>query len=98
MKGVILDGGCGTRINEEFATKPKPMIEIQGKSLIWYVMRNYYCFVFKEFIICTGYKGSMLHLKNQYYLGVTTLKIHWNMYKCRKIGEKQVLEYGDNYL
>lgn len=57
MKLVILAGGLGTRISEETHLRPKPMIEIGGKPIIWHIMKIYSAFGIKEFIICCGYKG-----------------------------------------
>ncbi len=56
MKVVILAGGYGTRISEESKTKPKPMIEIGGKPIIWHIMKEYSYYGFNEFVICAGYK------------------------------------------
>ena len=60
MKVVILAGGFGTRISEESHTRPKPMIEIGGKPILWHIMKTYSHFNFNEFIICCGYKGYMI--------------------------------------
>lgn len=60
MKVVILAGGLGTRISEETATKPKPMIEIGDKPIIWHIMKIYSTQGFNEFIICLGYKGYII--------------------------------------
>lgn len=60
MKVVILAGGMGTRISEESQYKPKPMIEIGGKPIIWHIMKYYSSYGFNEFIICCGYKGDMI--------------------------------------
>ncbi|WP_102346534.1 glucose-1-phosphate cytidylyltransferase [Bacillus sp. Marseille-P3661] len=57
MKVVILAGGLGTRISEESHLKPKPMIEIGGKPILWHIMKIYSHYGFNEFIICLGYKG-----------------------------------------
>jgi len=57
MKAVILAGGLGTRISEETAVKPKPMIEIGGKPILWHLMKVYAAHGINEFIICCGYKG-----------------------------------------
>ena len=57
MQAVILAGGLGTRITEETQLKPKPMIEIGGKPLLWHIMKIYSYFGINEFIICCGYKG-----------------------------------------
>lgn len=60
MKVVILAGGKGTRISEESQIKPKPMIEIGGKPILWHIMKTYSYYGFHEFIICCGYKGQMI--------------------------------------
>lgn len=60
MKVVILAGGKGTRISEESQLKPKPMIEIGGKPILWHIMKTYSFYGFNEFIICCGYKGQMI--------------------------------------
>ncbi|UTW61767.1 glucose-1-phosphate cytidylyltransferase [bacterium SCSIO 12741] len=60
MKVVIFAGGFGTRISEESYLKPKPMIEIGGKPILWHVMKSYEHYGFNDFIICLGYKGYMI--------------------------------------
>ena len=60
MKVVILAGGLGTRISEETALKPKPMIEIGGKPILWHIMKIYSHYGINEFIICCGYKGYVI--------------------------------------
>tara|TARA_B100000700_G_C14905130_1_gene789321 strand:- start:312 stop:1085 length:774 start_codon:yes stop_codon:yes gene_type:complete len=60
MKAVILAGGYGTRISEESHTKPKPMIEIGGKPILWHILKIYSSFGINEFIICCGYKGYII--------------------------------------
>lgn len=60
MKVVILAGGKGTRISEESRRRPKPMVEIGGKPILWHIMKQYASFGFQEFIICCGYKGHMI--------------------------------------
>lgn len=57
MKVVILAGGLGTRLSEETEIKPKPMVEIGGKPILWHIMKIYSHFGFNDFIICLGYKG-----------------------------------------
>lgn len=57
MKAVILAGGLGTRISEETGLKPKPMIEIGGKPILWHIMKLYSAYGINDFIICLGYKG-----------------------------------------
>ena len=60
MKAVILAGGFGTRLEEETSLKPKPMIEIGNKPLLWHIMKIYSHFNINDFIICLGYKGYMI--------------------------------------
>lgn len=60
MKAVILAGGFGTRISEETHLKPKPMIEIGGKPILWHIMKIYSFHGVNEFIICCGYKGYLI--------------------------------------
>ena len=57
MKAVILAGGLGTRISEESHLKPKPMIEIGGKPILWHIMKQYSAHGIQDFVICLGYKG-----------------------------------------
>uniref|UniRef100_E6Q723 Glucose-1-phosphate cytidylyltransferase (CDP-glucose pyrophosphorylase) n=1 Tax=mine drainage metagenome TaxID=410659 RepID=E6Q723_9ZZZZ len=59
MKVVILAGGLGTRISEETSTRPKPMVELGGKPLIWHIMKTYAAYGLTDFIVCCGYKGYM---------------------------------------
>ena len=65
MKVVLLAGGLGTRISEETTIKPKPMIEIGGKPIIWHIMKIYAQHGFNEFVVCLGYKG---HLIKEYFI------------------------------
>lgn len=60
MKVVILAGGKGTRFSEETGLRPKPMIDIGGKPILWHIMKIYSRYGFNEFIICCGYKGFMI--------------------------------------
>jgi glucose-1-phosphate cytidylyltransferase len=60
MKLVILAGGLGTRISEESSIRPKPMIEIGGKPIIWHIMKCYSSFGINDFVICCGYKGYII--------------------------------------
>jgi glucose-1-phosphate cytidylyltransferase len=60
MKAVILAGGLGTRISEETGVKPKPMIEIGGRPILWHIMKLYSVHGIREFIICVGYRGYII--------------------------------------
>ena len=70
MKAVILAGGLGTRISEETISKPKPMVEIGGKPIIWHIMSNYAFFNHKEFYVALGYKGEKI---KEYFLNFKSL-------------------------
>ena len=60
MKVVLLAGGFGTRISEESVTKPKPMVEIGGKPILWHIMKQYSSYGYNDFIICAGYKQDYI--------------------------------------
>ena len=65
MKVVILAGGLGTRLSEETSLRPKPMVEIGGKPILWHIMKIYEHYGFNEFVICLGYKS---HVIKEYFL------------------------------
>jgi glucose-1-phosphate cytidylyltransferase len=77
MKAVILAGGFGTRISEESHLKPKPMIEIGERPILWHIMKIYSHYGFNEFIICLGYKGYLIkeYFVN-YFLHQSDITIH----------------------
>ena len=60
MKAVILAGGYGTRISEETLVKPKPLVEIGGKPILWHIMKIYSSYGINDFVICLGYKGYLI--------------------------------------
>ena len=60
MKAVILAGGLGTRLSEETSTRPKPMVEIGGKPILWHIMKMYSAHGINDFVICCGYKGYII--------------------------------------
>ena len=60
MKAVILAGGLGSRLSEETTTRPKPMVEIGGRPMLWHIMNIYSAHNITEFIICLGYKGYVI--------------------------------------
>lgn len=88
MKAVILAGGFGTRISEESSIRPKPMVEIGNKPILWHIMKIYSHYGINEFIICLGYKGELIkdffanyYLQNSdltFDLGRQTIATHKN--------------------
>lgn len=88
MKLVILAGGLGTRISEETAIRPKPMVEIGGKPIIWHIMKIYSAHGINDFVICLGYKGYtikeyfanyFLHMADVTIdLGKNSMEVHQN--------------------
>lgn len=95
MKAVILAGGAGTRISEETSFRPKPMIEIGGKPIIWHIMKIFSAYGIYDFIICLGYKGYLIkEYFSNYYLHTSDVtfdmtknqtKIHHNKAEPWKI-------------
>jgi glucose-1-phosphate cytidylyltransferase len=87
MKVVIFAGGLGTRIAEETETRPKPMVEIGGKPILWHIMKMYSHYGFNEFVICLGYKGYLIKEYFMHYflhnsditieLGSNKLDVHY---------------------
>ena len=77
MKAVILAGGLGTRLSEETVVRPKPMVEIGGRPILWHIMKIYSHFGFNDFIICLGYKGYMIkeYFAN-YFLHMSDVTMH----------------------
>lgn len=81
MQTVILAGGLGTRLGEETSVRPKPMVEIGGKPIIWHIMKIYSAYGINDFIICLGYKGYMLkeYFANYFlHTADVTLDLHNN--------------------
>lgn len=81
MKVVILAGGLGTRLSEETDARPKPMVEIGGRPILWHIMKLYSAHGIHEFLICLGYKGYMIkeYFAN-YFLHMfdITFDMQWN--------------------
>ena len=89
MKAVILAGGFGTRISEETHLKPKPMILIGGKPILWHIIKTYNHYGIREFIVCCGYKGYLIkeYFAN-YFLHMNDLEIDLKKNKIDIIQKK----------
>jgi glucose-1-phosphate cytidylyltransferase len=83
---IILCGGLGTRLREETEYRPKPMVEIGGRPILWHIMRLYAHFGFKEFILCLGYKGMMI---KEYFLNYQPLVSDFKI----RLGEAPSVSY-----
>lgn len=90
MKVVILCGGLGTRLREETEFKPKPMVEIGGKPILWHIMKIFSSYGFNEFVLCLGYKGS--YIKN-YFLSYEAMNNDFTI----SLGEKRKIEYHNSH-
>src|SRR5271157_6301617 len=64
-KVVILCGGLGTRLREETEFRPKPMVEVGGRPILWHIMKTYAHYGFREFVLCLGYRGNIIR---EYFL------------------------------
>jgi glucose-1-phosphate cytidylyltransferase len=103
MKAVILAGGYGTRISEESSIRPKPMVEIGGKPILWHLMKIYSAYGISDFIICCGYKGYMfkeyfanyfLHMSDVTFdLKNNQMEVHQNNTEPWKV---TVVDTGEN--
>lgn len=103
MKAVILAGGLGTRLGEETSVRPKPMVEVGGKPIIWHIMKLYSAHGINEFVICLGYKGYVikeyfanyfLHLADVTIdLAKNTTEVHRNRNEGWRI---TLVDTGDN--
>jgi glucose-1-phosphate cytidylyltransferase len=101
MKAVILAGGLGTRISEESHLRPKPLIEIGGKPILWHIMKIFSAYGVQEFVICCGYKGYLIkEYFSNYFLHVAdatfdicnnTMEVHQN---CAEPWKVTVVDTG----
>ena len=92
MKAVILAGGLGSRLSEETQNKPKPMVEIGGKPILWHIMKIYASHNVKDFIICCGYKRNKI---SEYFRNLSKknskIKINYELEKFEiKINNKEI--------
>jgi glucose-1-phosphate cytidylyltransferase len=91
MQVVILAGGLGTRLSEETMLRPKPMIEIGGKPILWHILKHYSHHGFNDFIICCGYKGYMIkEFFSNYFLHISDVKIDIEKNKIQILQKEDV--------
>jgi len=87
---VILCGGMGTRLREETEYKPKPMVEIGGKPVLWHIMKHYAHFGFRRFILCLGYKGSVI---KDYFVTYEAMSNDFTIH----LGQQNTLTYQSDH-
>lgn len=89
MKAVILAGGFGTRLSEETETKPKPMVEIGGKPILWHILKTYSFYGINDFVICCGYKGYLIkEFFSNYFLHTSDIRIDFKNNNLSIINER----------
>src|ERR1051325_1837000 len=86
MKVVILCGGLGTRLREETEFRPKPMVEVGGRPILWHIMKTYAHYGFRDFILCLGYRGDTI---KQYFLNYEAMNNDFSI--C--LGKKSEILY-----
>jgi len=90
MKVVLLCGGRGTRLREETEYRPKPMVEIGGRPILWHIMKIYAHYGFHDFIVCLGYKGNMI---KQYFLNYEAMNNDFTI----SLGSQNNIHYHNNH-
>ena len=90
MKAVVLCGGLGTRLREETEYRPKPMVEIGGRPILWHIMKMYAHHGFREFVLCLGYRGNMI---KEYFLNYEAMNNDFTM--C--LGRQSQIRYHGNH-
>ncbi len=88
MKVVILCGGLGTRLREETEFRPKPMVEVGGRPILWHIMKTYAHHGFRDFVLCLGYRGNMI---KDYFLNYEAMNNDFTI--C--LGQKSHIRYHD---
>ena len=88
-KVVILCGGLGTRMKEETEYRPKALVEIGGRPILWHLMRSYYTYGYRKFVLCLGYKGSMI---KDYFLNYQAMQHDFTL---RLRGANQIWNHKD---
>jgi glucose-1-phosphate cytidylyltransferase len=86
VKVVILCGGLGTRLREETEFRPKPMVEVGGRPILWHIMKTYAHYEYREFVMCLGYRGNSI---KEYFLNYEAMNNDFSM----RLGEKPQVQY-----
>src|SRR5271165_4355360 len=90
MKVVILCGGLGTRLREETEFRPKPMLEVGGRPILWHIMKTYAHYGYRDFVLCLGYKGSMI---KEYFLNYEAMNNDFTI----RLGDPAQLSYHGHH-
>ena len=90
MKAVVLCGGLGTRMREETEFRPKPLVEVGGRPILWHIMKLYAHYGFSDFVLCLGYKGNMI---KEYFLNYEAMNNDLTI--C--LGKKSQIQYNDHH-
>lgn len=90
MKVVILCGGLGTRLREETEFRPKPLVEIGGRPILWHIMKRYAYYGFRDFVLCLGYRGNMI---KEYFLNYEAMNNDFTI--C--LGRQHAISYHDEH-
>ena len=90
MKVVVLCGGLGTRLREETEFRPKPMVEIGGRPILWHIMKSYAAAGYREFVLCLGYKGSAI---KEYFLNYEAMNNDFTI----NLGRHSKIEFNNDH-
>jgi glucose-1-phosphate cytidylyltransferase len=90
MKVVILCGGQGTRLREETEFRPKPLVDVGGRPVLWHIMKTYAHFGFRDFVLCLGYRGNMI---KEYFLNYEAMNNDFTI--C--LGSSGKIQFNDNH-
>jgi len=90
MKTIILCGGLGTRLREETEFRPKPMVEVGGKPMLWHIMKIYAHYGFRDYVLCLGYRGSFI---KDYFLNYEAMNNDFTI----RLGSHQHIEYEGSH-
>src|SRR5438552_17529716 len=90
MKVVVLCGGLGTRLREETEFRPKPLVEVVGRPILWHIMKLYAHHGFRNFVLCLGYRGNVI---KEYFLNYEAMNGDFTI----NLGRRHALTYHDDH-